>query len=91
MIYSLADVVAVRVLLDRAEGDERHKRIQHRKLETFLGFCETVKCRRQVLLSYFGEELPAPCDNCDTCHGSVPAAVAISARSTGFSTSPMLG
>jgi len=71
MIYSLADVIAVRVLLDSSEGNEQFKRIQHRKLETFLGYCETAKCRRQVLLNYFGEELPEACGNCDTCHGEI--------------------
>lgn len=71
MIYSLADVIAVRVLLDNSEGDDRFKRIQHRKLEAFLAYCETAKCRRQVLLNYFGEQLPQACGNCDTCHGAV--------------------
>lgn len=71
MIYSLADVIAVRTLLDRSEGHMQFKRIQHRKLEAFLGYCETTKCRRQVLLSYFGEELSGACGNCDTCHGEI--------------------
>ncbi len=71
MIYSLADVIAVRTLLDRSEGDMQFKRIQHRKLEAFLGYCETTGCRRQVLLGYFGEEFPRACGNCDTCHGEV--------------------
>ncbi|NQT69838.1 MAG: DNA helicase RecQ [Desulfobacteraceae bacterium] len=71
MIYSLADVIAVRTLLDRSEGDMQFKRIQHRKLEAFLGYCETTGCRRQVLLGYFGEELPRACENCDTCHGEI--------------------
>ena len=32
-----------------------------------LGFCETVTCRRRVLLEYFGQDLPEPCGNCDVC------------------------
>ncbi len=36
-----------------------------------LGFCEMTRCRRQVLLAYFGEDLPEPCGNCDTCAGKV--------------------
>jgi ATP-dependent DNA helicase RecQ len=31
------------------------------------GLCETLGCRRQFLLAYFGEKLPDPCGNCDTC------------------------
>ena len=32
-----------------------------------LGYCETTRCRRQVLLGYFGEERAEPCGNCDVC------------------------
>lgn len=31
------------------------------------GYAETTGCRRQYLLGYFGEQLPEPCGNCDTC------------------------
>jgi ATP-dependent DNA helicase RecQ len=67
MVYSLADVVAVRVLLEKSEGGADFKRLQGRKLEALLGYCETVECRRAVLLGYFGEAYPAPCRNCDNC------------------------
>ena len=73
MIYSLADVVAMRKLLDQSEGDEVFKRIQRQKLEALLGYCEAVACRREVLLGYFGEKFPAPCQNCDNCSRSVEA------------------
>jgi ATP-dependent DNA helicase RecQ len=61
MVYSLADVVAMRRLQDQSEGDEAFKRIQQRKLEALLGYCEAVECRREALLGYFGETYPAPC------------------------------
>ena len=31
-----------------------------------LGLCETMSCRRRVILDYFGEA-SGPCGNCDTC------------------------
>jgi ATP-dependent DNA helicase RecQ len=71
MAYSLADVVTLRQMLDASDGDDRFKRIQQRKMEAMLGFCETTRCRRQVLLAYFGEELSKPCGYCDTCAGKV--------------------
>ncbi|SPF33921.1 ATP-dependent DNA helicase RecQ [Syntrophobacter sp. SbD1] len=71
MAYSLADVVTLRRMLDASDGDDKFKRIQQRKMEAVLGFCETTKCRRQVLLAYFGEELSRPCGYCDTCAGKV--------------------
>ena len=67
MTYSLADVVAVRVLLEGSEGSEAFKRLQGRKLEALLGYCETIECRRGVLLGYFGETYATPCRNCDNC------------------------
>jgi RecQ zinc-binding len=30
-------------------------------------YAETTGCRRQFLLGYFGEQLPGPCGNCNTC------------------------
>jgi ATP-dependent DNA helicase RecQ len=85
MAYSLGDVVAVRVLQEGSEGSEAFKRLQGRKLEALLGFCETVECRRAVLLGYFGESYAAPCGNCDNClqpagtwDGSVAAQKALS-------------
>jgi ATP-dependent DNA helicase RecQ len=71
MVYSLADIVTLRQMLNASDGDEQFKRIQQRKMQAMLGFCETTRCRRQVLLGYFGEELPEPCTNCDTCEGKV--------------------
>ena len=71
MVYALADVVAMRKLLDQSEGDETFKRIQRQKLEALLGYCETVACRREALLGYFGEKYPAPCLNCDNCSQAV--------------------
>ena len=67
MAYALADGVAMRKLLDTSDGDEDFKRVQQRKLEALMGYCETAVCRRQVLLGYFGEMYPDSCDNCDTC------------------------
>jgi ATP-dependent DNA helicase RecQ len=65
--YGLADVIAMRTMLDNSEADEQRKRLERRKLDALLGFCETTVCRRQALLHYFGETYAAPCDNCDNC------------------------
>lgn len=67
MTYSLADVVLLRKILESSEASEQHKSVERRKLDALLGFCETASCRRQVMLGYFGEALPEPCGNCDTC------------------------
>ena len=67
MIYSLADGIALRRLFEQSEGSDAFKRVLRKKLEALLGFCESIACRRQLLLGYFGEAYPGPCGNCDNC------------------------
>jgi len=67
MRYSLADVILLRQMVDNSEADEAHKRLERRKLDAMLGYCELTTCRRQTLLGYFGDNLPEPCGNCDNC------------------------
>jgi ATP-dependent DNA helicase RecQ len=67
MLYSLADLVALRRLFESSEGSAEFKRIQGRKLDRLLGFAEAVVCRRRALLSYFGEVRDSDCGNCDNC------------------------
>jgi ATP-dependent DNA helicase RecQ len=64
--YGLQDVVQQRKLIDSGGGDEAHRRRQSRHLDAMLALCETVGCRREQLLGYFGEQ-SGPCGNCDTC------------------------
>jgi ATP-dependent DNA helicase RecQ len=67
MAYNLQDVISLRRMMGESDADERFKRITHHKLEAMLGLCELTSCRRRALLAYFGETLPQPCGNCDTC------------------------
>lgn len=67
MAYGLGDLVMLRRLIEDSPAEERFKRVELHKLNALLGFCESTECRRQVLLGYFGESLPEPCGNCDTC------------------------
>jgi ATP-dependent DNA helicase RecQ len=67
MVYGLQDATRLVGLIDDSNAAEAQKRIERQKLEALLGYCETVRCRRQVLLEYFGETLERPCGNCDTC------------------------
>jgi ATP-dependent DNA helicase RecQ len=72
MTYGLGDLVALRRFIDESGAEEQFKRLEHHKLDQMLGLCETTECRRQALLAYFGEQLPEPCGNCDTCLEPVP-------------------
>jgi ATP-dependent DNA helicase RecQ len=67
MVYGLQDVIKLRQMMERSEGDEEYKRVEQHRLNAMLGLCEITTCRRQALLRHFGETLDAPCGNCDTC------------------------
>jgi ATP-dependent DNA helicase RecQ len=73
MTYGIADVMSLLRLLDLGDLTDRQRRIERQKLEAFLGYCEAVSCRRQVLLGYFGELDHSPCGNCDNCREPVPS------------------
>lgn len=67
MMYGLQDVVKLSQMLENTEASEAYKKVARGKLDSMLGLCESVKCRRQYLLGYFGENLNEPCGNCDSC------------------------
>lgn len=71
MSYGMADVVQRRRMIDEGNAPDEIKRLEHSKLNALLGVCETASCRRQVILSHFGEIYPQPCGNCDTCRSPV--------------------
>lgn len=67
LAYGLGDVVTLRQMIEQSESGEERKRLERRKLETLLGYCESTRCRRQALLANFGEDYARPCGNCDNC------------------------
>lgn len=66
MTYGLADVVNQRRMIDESPATDEFKQVQRGKLDALLALAEATGCRRQRLLTYFGET-SAPCGNCDNC------------------------
>jgi len=67
LAYDLSDIVTIGKILENSEGDDAFKRIQYQRLQAMIGYCETIDCRRPVLLNYFGEPYDKACGNCDNC------------------------
>ncbi|WP_160667450.1 RecQ family ATP-dependent DNA helicase [Pseudarthrobacter sp. ATCC 49987] len=66
--------VALDPVADPAQVVERavelakaRERVDKSRIAMIRSYAETHRCRRQFLLGYFGEDLPGPCGNCDTC------------------------
>jgi len=69
-LYSAGDIELRRhQILENGAPDER-KRVEMAKLDDLVALCETARCRRQTLLSMFGEDA-GPCGHCDVCQGAV--------------------
>jgi ATP-dependent DNA helicase RecQ len=48
-----------------AEAEEAHRTFEKTRLEMLRSYAEDTACRRELLLSYFGEPYEGPCGNCD--------------------------
>jgi ATP-dependent DNA helicase RecQ len=69
LAYGLGDTVLLGRMIEESEAGEERKRLERRKLDALVGYCESTGCRRKILLGWFGEERPGDyaCGNCDNC------------------------
>ncbi len=65
-LYGPDDIRLRRSQIDEGAAPADRKAADHARLNALLGLAEALKCRRQVLLGYFGETAE-PCGNCDLC------------------------
>ncbi|QKV18855.1 DNA helicase RecQ [Oricola thermophila] len=66
MVFGLQDISMRRRFIDQEHEEGERRRREHKRLDALVAYCEAPECRRQSLLSYFGEAA-APCGNCDVC------------------------
>ncbi len=66
MTYGMQDVALQHARIAESGAAEGQKILESQRLTALLAYCEAPRCRRQVLLNYFGEERE-PCGNCDVC------------------------
>ena len=65
-LYGPDDIRLRRSQIDEGAAPPDRKAADHGRLNALLGLAEAMRCRRQVLLGYFGE-VTAPCGHCDLC------------------------
>jgi ATP-dependent DNA helicase RecQ len=85
-LYGLADIRLRRMQIDDSDAPDAQKRVERQRLSALVSLCESPRCRRQTLLTYFGEAVPQPCGHCDVCcdgteliDGTIAAQKALSA------------
>lgn len=67
MLYGLRDLVTLKKITNKGVRSLPRRRVNEEKLDAILGFCESVNCRREILLNYFDDTYVGPCENCDSC------------------------
>ncbi|MGY6550112.1 MAG: DNA helicase RecQ [Roseinatronobacter sp.] len=84
-LFGPDDIRLRRAQIDESPAPLERKQADHARLNALLGLAEATRCRRQVLLAYFGETSD-PCGNCDLCtsparlfNATVPVRKALSA------------
>ena len=65
-LYGLGDMQLRRLQIEQSDSSDERKRIERQRLGALLALAEAPRCRRQTLLSYFGEQSEL-CGNCDLC------------------------
>ena len=66
VFYSGKDYHISKFLLKDIQNEE-YKKEELSKCKKIYKFINSNKCRRRVLLKYFGEKYKTKCDNCDNC------------------------
>ena len=66
MLYGPGDAISARRLISMSENKTQVK-IELAKLSSMIDIAEALTCRRQLLLRYFGDDMPQACGNCDIC------------------------
>jgi ATP-dependent DNA helicase RecQ len=67
LFYSIQDLMTYQHFLSQSNGSNEFKAVQEAKLDRMKQYCEEQACRRNVVLSYFGEHRDDTCGTCDNC------------------------
>ena len=65
-LYGAEDIRLRRAQIEEGLAPRERKEADHARLNALLGLAEARRCRRRVLLRYFGDEMEA-CGKCDLC------------------------
>lgn len=66
LCYGMNNFLLLKERITESQLSDLQKQIELNKLNAVFDLCETVSCRRQLLLRYLGEK-SEPCGNCDNC------------------------
>lgn len=66
LLFGVGDIHKVRYFIDQY-SDLEQRNVAESHLRDVLNFAQSRRCRRKILLNYFGEEAEEYCGGCDNC------------------------
>lgn len=67
LFYSWADMTMLQRFVDESNASFEFKKVQSAKLDRIWQYSNTLNCRTNFILNYFGEYRSDPCGHCDNC------------------------
>lgn len=71
LFFGYGDVKTLEYLIEQ-KPDEQEQRIAMQQLRRMIDYADATDCRRTIQLSYFGEQFPGNCSQCDNCRYQKP-------------------
>ncbi|MCL2009272.1 MAG: DNA helicase RecQ [Synergistaceae bacterium] len=67
LLFARKDIMTIRYLIDQSDNDDS-RQAGYRKLQSMIDYCNTNRCLRAAILSYFGEtDVKEDCAACGNC------------------------
>lgn len=67
MLFSPADIITQKYLIEVSTEDPIRKNNQYKKLQQMTSLVYINSCYRKYILNYFGDSYEGECDNCSNC------------------------
>ena len=65
-------LIAQKIDPNTGEALENEQRLARQQLRKVLDYAQSLECRREIQLRYFGEAFEPPCGACDNCRNPLP-------------------
>ncbi len=67
LLFGRKEAAILKHMIRKSDASASRKNLENLQVETILGLCESLTCRRQSILQNFDEDFIAPCGFCDIC------------------------
>lgn len=69
LLFGKKEAAIFKHMIRKSKASASRKNVENLQVETMLGLCESLTCRRQSILQNFDEDFRGPCGLCDVCMG----------------------